>query len=56
MTPPSVEELVAQMPAEAAPAAATSSDAAGSGLDPRVPAHLWERSRVGRERWLAKKG
>lgn len=56
MTPPSVEELVAQMPAEAAPAASAGTDAAGSGLDPRVPAHLWERSRVGRERWLAKKG
>ena len=56
MTPPSVEELVAQMPAEAAPAASAGSDAPASGLDPRVPAHLWERSRVGRERWLAKKG
>ena len=27
-----------------------------SGLDPRVPAHLWERSRLGRERWVAKQG
>lgn len=54
MTPPSVEELMAQMPAEAAPAAAPSGEAAASGLDPRVPAHLWERSRLGRERWMAK--
>jgi hypothetical protein len=56
MTPPSVEELMAQMPADAAPAAAPSADAAASGLDPRVPAHLWERSRLGRERWKAKQG
>lgn len=57
MTPPSVEELLAQVPAEAAPAAgAPSGDGAASGLDPRVPAHLWERSRVGRERWMAKQG
>ena len=57
MTPPSVEELMAQMPAEAAPAAAApSGDGAASGLDPRVPAHLWERSRLGRERWVAKQG
>ena len=57
MTPPSVEELLAQMPAEAAPAAAApSGDGGGSGLDPRVPAHLWERSRLGREKWLAKQG
>ena len=57
MTPPSVEELLAQMPAEAAPAAAApSGDGGGVGLDPRVPAHLWERSRLGREKWLAKQG
>ena len=56
MTPPSVEELMAQMPAEAAPAAAPAADGAASGLDPRVPAHLWERSRLGRERWVAKQG
>lgn len=57
MTPPSVEELLAQMPAEAAPAAAApSADGAASGLDPRVPAMLWERSRLGRERWMAKQG
>jgi hypothetical protein len=57
MTPPSVEELLAQMPTEAAPAAAApAADGAGAGLDPRVPAHLWERSRLGREKWLAKQG
>lgn len=58
MTPPSVEELVAQMPADtAAPASGgAATEGASSGLDPRVPAHLWERSRVGRERWMAKQG
>ena len=56
MTPPSAEELMAQMPAEAAPAAATESSGGDSGLDPRVPAHLWERSKLGRERWQAKQG
>jgi hypothetical protein len=55
MTPPSLEELLAQMPADAAPAAAAA-DGAASGLDPRVPAHLWERSRLGRERWATKQG
>lgn len=55
MEPPSVEELMAQVPAAAEPAAAAApSGDAASGLDPRVPAHLWERSRLGRERWLAK--
>lgn len=54
MTPPSVEELMAQVPAAAeAPAAAPATEG-GSSLDPRVPAHLWERSRVGLERWKAK--
>ena len=56
MEPPSVEELMAQVPAAAEPAAAAPSGDAGSGLDPRVPAHLWELSRLGRERWFAKKG
>lgn len=57
MTPPSLEELLAQMPADAAPAAAApAGDGAASGLDPRVPAHLWERSRLGRERWTTKQG
>jgi hypothetical protein len=57
MTPPSLEELLAQMPADTTPvAAAPSGDSAASGLDPRVPAHLWERSRLGRERWVANQG
>lgn len=56
MTPPSAEELMAQVPAEAAPAAAAPSDGGASGLDPRVPALLWERSKLGRERWAAKQG
>ena len=56
MTPPTLEELLANMPAEAAPAAAAPTGDAASGLDPRVPAHLWERSRLGRERWVAKQG
>ena len=56
MVPPTLEELLANMPAEAAPAAAAPAGDAGSGLDPRVPAHLWERSRLGRERWMAKQG
>jgi len=56
MTPPTLEELLANMPAEAAPAAAAPAGDAASGLDPRVPAHLWERSRLGRERWVAKQG
>jgi hypothetical protein len=56
MTPPTLEELLANMPAEAAPAADAPAGDADSGLDPRVPAHLWERSRLGRERWLAKQG
>ncbi|MEY3588010.1 MAG: hypothetical protein RJA47_606 [Actinomycetota bacterium] len=57
MEPPSVEELMAQVPAAAEPAAAAApAGDAASGLDPRVPAHLWERSRLGRERWLAKQG
>jgi hypothetical protein len=54
MEPPSVEELLAQVPAAAEPAAAAPAGDAGSGLDPRVPALLWERSRLGRERWFAK--
>ncbi len=56
MTPPTLEELLANMPAEAAPAADAPAGDAASGLDPRVPAHLWERSRLGRERWVAKQG
>ena len=56
MVPPTAEELAAQMPAEAAPAAAAPSADGGSSLDPRVPAHLWERSRNGLEKWKAKQG
>ena len=57
MVPPSAEELAAMMPAEAAPAAAVApSGDGGSALDPRVPAHLWERSRNGLEKWKAKQG
>jgi len=57
MQPPSLEELMAQVPAAAEPAAAApAGDGSGPALDPRVPAHLWERSRLGRERWNAKKG
>lgn len=57
MTPPSVEELLAQVPAaEAAPAAAAGDGGAGGGLDPRVPAHLWERSQAALARWRAKNG
>lgn len=56
MEPPSAEELAAMVPAaaEAPAAAASSGDGAASGLDPRVPAHLWERSRLGLEKWKAK--
>ena len=57
MEPPTAEELAAMMPAAAeAPAAAAASGDGASGLDPRVPAHLWERSRLGREKWQAKHG
>ena len=58
MAPPSVEELMAQVPAEAAPAAASTGGegASGGGLDPRVPAHLWERSQAALAKWRAKNG
>jgi hypothetical protein len=57
MVQPTLEELLANMPAEATAAPAESAeDAAASGRDPRIPAHLWERSRLGRERWMAKQG
>jgi hypothetical protein len=58
MQPPSFDDLVAEEPAAAAPAAA-----GGEGVDPalaaamaRVPAALLERGRLGRERWKAKTG
>jgi hypothetical protein len=53
MTPPTLEELIANMPAEAAPAAVADAPAI-AGEDPRVPAHLFERSRQGRVKWQAK--
>ena len=54
MEPPSLEDLLAQVPAEesaAAPAAATGDGAPQ--VDSRVPAHLLERSRAARARWEA---
>lgn len=57
MAPPSIEDLMAQVPAaEAAPAAASGDAGGGTGLDPRVPAHLWERSQAALARWRAKNG
>lgn len=55
--PPSIESLMAavEAPAETAAVPAASGDAA-SGIDPRVPPHLIERSRAARERWKAKSG
>ena len=55
MTPPSVEELVAQVPAEAAPAVAAPGEGAVAS-NSRIPAHLAERSKAARERWAAKHG
>ena len=62
MQPPAFEDLVA--PDEAAGAAAPvageggdgGGDAAQSAAAQRVPAHLLERARAGRERWKAKAG
>ena len=55
MVPPTLEELLASMPAEVAPAASSSGDsAAPAGEDPRIPAHLFERSRNARARLAAK--
>jgi hypothetical protein len=59
MQPPAFEDLVA--PAEeassaAAPAGDGGGDAAVSAAAARVPAHLLERARAGRERWKAKAG
>ena len=53
--PPTLEELLASMPAEVAPAASSSGDsAAPAGEDPRIPPHLFERSRNARARLAAK--
>jgi len=55
MVPPTLEELLASMPAEAAPAASSSGDsAAPAGEDPRIPPHLFERSRNARARLTGK--
>ena len=55
MVPPTLEELLASMPAEVAPAASSGGDtAAPSGEDPRIPPHLFERSRNARARLAAK--
>ena len=55
MVPPTLEELLAQLPAEVAPAASSGGDtAAPAGEDPRIPPHLFERSRNARARLAAK--
>jgi len=55
MVPPTLEELLASMPAEVAPAAASGGDtAAPAGEDPRIPPHLFERSRNARARLTGK--
>jgi len=55
MVPPTLEELLASMTAEVAPAASSSGDsAAPAGEDPRIPPHLFERSRNARARLAAK--
>ena len=54
MVPPTLEELLASMPAETAPAASSGGDtAAPTGEDPRIPPHLFERSRNARARLAA---
>ncbi len=54
MVPPTLEELLASMPAEVAPAASSGGDtAAPAGEDPRIPPHLFERSRNARARLTA---
>ncbi len=55
MVPPTLEELLASMPAEVAPAASSGGDtAAPAGEDPRIPPHLFERSRNARARLTGK--
>ena len=55
MVPPTLEELLASMPTEAAPAASSGGDsAAPAGEDPRIPPHLFERSRNARARLATK--
>jgi hypothetical protein len=58
MQPPAFEDLVG--PTEDSPAAPPAGDGEGdaavSAAASRVPAHLLERARAGRERWKAKTG
>jgi hypothetical protein len=59
MQPPSFEDLAAPEEESAGGAAAAAGEegpAALSAAAQRVPAHLLERSRAGRERWKAKSG
>jgi len=54
MVPPTLEELLAQLPAEVAPVASAGGDVAPpAGEDPRIPPHLFERSRKARARLAA---
>jgi hypothetical protein len=58
MQPPAFEDLVAPAAEStaAAPAGEGGGDAAVSEAAARVPAHLLERARAGRERWKARAG
>jgi hypothetical protein len=58
MHPPAFEDLVAPADesAPAAPAGEGGGEAVVSAAAARVPAHLLERARAGRERWKAKSG
>lgn len=58
MKPPAFEDLVApeEESSTAAPAGDGGGDAPVSAAAARVPAHLLERARAGRERWKAKTG
>lgn len=56
MTPPSVEDLQAQVATEAAPVAASGGSDEAAASNSRIPAHLAERSKAARERWKAKNG
>lgn len=53
MEPPSIEDLMAQLPVDEAAPAATAGGEGASPADSRVPAHLLERSRAARARWEA---
>ncbi len=56
MTPPSEEELMAQVEAPAEVAASSSGEGGAVVVDSRVPAHLLERSRLARAKWAAQNG